>query len=92
MRAKKTNIKSGKVTRTVPFTKVNFLSVDIESREVKEDTHIFILEYNKNEAENALRELGFNVAAVDSVETYERKISITYEKLFMYGEIEGYDE
>lgn len=88
MRTKKTNIKSGKVTRTVPFTKVNFLTVDIATREVKEETHIFILEYNQAEAENALRELGFNVAAVVSVETYEKKLSISYEKLFLYGEIE----
>ena len=88
MRTKKTNIKSGKVTRTVPFTKVNFLTVDIGTREVKEESHIFILEYNKVEAETALREIGFNVAAVISVETYEKKISISYEKLFTYGEIE----
>jgi hypothetical protein len=88
MRTKKTNIKSGKVTRTVPFTKVNFLTVDIATREVKEETHIFILDYNKIEAENALRELGLNVAAVTSVETYEKKISISYEKLFTYGEVE----
>lgn len=88
MRTKKTSIKTGKVTRTVPFTRVNFLTVDIESREVKEETHIFILEYNKAEAENALRELGFNVAAVISVETYEKKISISYESLFLHGDIE----
>lgn len=88
MRTKKTNIKSGKVTRTVPFTKVNFLTVDIATREVKEETHIFILEYNMVEAENALRELGWNVAAVTGIETYEKKISISYEKLFTYGEIE----
>ena len=88
MRTKKTNIKTGKVTRTVPFTKVNFLTVDIATREVKEESHIFILEYNKVEAENALRELGLNVAAVTNVETYEKKISISYEKLFIYGEVE----
>ena len=88
MRTKKTNIKSGKVTRTVPFTKVDFLTVDIGTREVKEETHIFILEYNKVEAENALRELGWNVAAVTSIETYEQKISISYDKLFTYGEVE----
>ena len=88
MRTKKTNIKTGKVTRTVPFTKVGFLTVDIATREVKEETHIFILEYNKVEAENALRELGLNVAAVTNVETYEKKISISYEKFFTYGEIE----
>ena len=88
MRTKKTNIKSGKVTRTVPFTKVDFLTVDIATREVKEETHIFILEYDKVEAENALRELGFNVAAVTDVETFEKKISISYQKLFTYGEIE----
>lgn len=88
MRTKKTNIKSGKVTRTVPFTKVNFLTVDIATREVKEETHIFILEYDKVEAENALRELGLNVAAVTNVETYEKKISISYEKLFTYGDVE----
>ena len=88
MRTKKTSIKTGKVTRTVPFTKVNFLTVDIATREVREETHIFILEYNKNEAENALRELGLNVAAVTSIETYEKKISISYENLFIYGEIE----
>lgn len=88
MRTRKTFIKSGKVTRTVPFTKVNFLTVDIETREVKEESHIFILEYDKSEAENALRELGFNVAAVTEVETYEKKISISYEKLFTYGEVE----
>ena len=88
MRTKKTNIKNGKVTRTVPFTKVNFLTVDIESREVKEETHVFILEYNKVEAENALRELGFNVAAVTGIETFEKKMSISYEKLFLYGEVE----
>ena len=57
-------------------------------REVKEETHIFILEYDKVEAENALRELGFNVAAVVSVETYEKKMSITYDQLFLYGEVE----
>lgn len=50
MRTKKTNIKTGKVTRTVPFTKVNFLTVDIATREVKEETHVFIFEYNKAEA------------------------------------------
>lgn len=88
MRTKKTNIKTGKVTRTVPFTKVNFLTVDIETREVKEETHIFILEYNKVEAENALRELGLNVAAVTDIETFEKKISISYEKFFTYGEVE----
>lgn len=88
MRTKKTNIKSGKVTRTVPFTKVGFLTVDIATREVKEETHIFILEYDKVEAENALRELGWNVAAVTSIETYEKKISISYEKLFTYGDVE----
>lgn len=88
MRTKKTNIKAGKVTRTVPFTKVNFLTVDIGTREVREETHIFILEYNKMEAENALRELGLNVAAVTDVETYEKKMSISYEKLFIYGEFE----
>lgn len=88
MRTRKTNIKTGKVTRTVTFTKVNFLTVVIDTREVKEETHIFILEYNKDEAENALREKGFNVAAVVSVETYEKKISITYEDLFLYGEVE----
>ena len=88
MRTKKTNIKSGKVTRTVPFTKVDFLTVDIATREVKEETHIFILSYDKVEAENALRELGFNVAAVVSVETFEKKMSITYEQLFLYGEVE----
>lgn len=88
MRTKKTNIKTGKVTRTVPFTKVDFLTVDIATREVKEETHIFILEYDKVEAENALRELGWNVAAVTSIETFEKKISISYEKLFTYGEVE----
>ena len=88
MRTKKTFIKTGKVTRTVPFTKVNFLTVDIETREVKEETHIFILEYDKVEAENALREIGFNVAAVLSVETYEKKISISYENLFLHGDVE----
>lgn len=88
MRTKKTNIKSGKVTRTVPFTKVNFLTVDIATREVREETHIFILEYNKVEAENALRELGLNVAAVTDIETFEKKISISYEKFFTYGEVE----
>lgn len=88
MRTKKTNIKSGKVTRTVPFTKVNFLTVDIKSREVKEETYIFILEYNMNEAENALREIGYNVAAVLSVETYEQKISISYENLVLHGDLE----
>ena len=88
MRTKKTNLKSGKVTRTVPFTKVNFLTVDIETREVKEEAHTFILEYNKVEAENALREMGFNVAAVVSVETFEKKLSISYENLFLHGEIE----
>lgn len=88
MRTKKTNIKSGKVTRTVPFTKVDFLTVDIATREVKEETRIFILEYDKVEAENALRELGLNVAAVTGVETYEKKISISYDKLFTYGEVE----
>ena len=88
MRTKKTNIKSGKVTRTVPFTKVDFLTVDIATREVKEENHVFILEYSKEEAENALRELGWNVAAVTDVYTFEKKMSISYDKLFLYGEVE----
>lgn len=88
MRTKKTNIKNGKVTRTIPFTHVKFLTVDIETREVKEETHIFVLEYDKAEAENALRELGFNVAAVVDVETFEQKYSISYEKMVAFGEAE----
>lgn len=88
MRTKKTNIKSGKVTRTVPFTKVDFLTVDIATKEVKEETHVFILEYTKDEAEAALRELGLNVAAVTDVYTFEKKLSISYEKLFTYGDVE----
>ena len=88
MRTKKTNIKTGKVTRTIPFTRVTFLTVDIDTREVKEETYIFILEYNKEEAENALREKGFNVAAVVEVETYEKKYSISYEKMVANGDIE----
>lgn len=88
MRTKKTNIKSGKVTRTIPFTMVKFLTVDIATREVTEESHIFTLEYNKVEAENALRELGFNVAAVTEVETYEQKFSISYADMVKYGDIE----
>lgn len=88
MRTKKTNIKSGKITRTMVFSHILFLSVDIETREVKEQTHILPLEYNKEEAEKALRELGFNVAAVLDVYTYEQKIAISYEDFVKYGYID----
>lgn len=88
MRTKKTNIKTGKVTRTIPFTMVKFLTVDVDTREVKEETEFLTLEYNKVEAENALREMGNNVAAVLSVETFEQKFSISYEKMVTFGERE----
>lgn len=89
MRTKKTNIKNGKVTRTIQFTHVKFLTVDIETREVKEESQILVLEYDKVEAENALRELGFNVAAVVDVETFEQKYSISYEKMVAFGDAEA---
>ena len=88
MRTKKTNIKTGKITRTIPFTHVKYLTVDIETRDVKEETHIFTLEYNKEEAENALRELGFNVAAVLEVVTCEQKLAISYDDFIRYGYID----
>ena len=88
MRAKKTNIKTGKITRTIPFTNVKFLTVDVESREVNEETLILALEYNKDEAENVLRELGYNVAAVLEVVPYEQKLAISYEDFIKYAYID----
>ena len=85
MRIKKSNIKNGKITRTIPFTSVKYLSVDIETREVTEKIADLAMEYDKTEAETALREMGENVAAVLEVVTYDVKVEMDYLTFIRYG-------
>ena len=85
MRTKKTNIKNGKITRTIPFTTVKYLSLDIDTREVKEEFQVFVMEYDKLEAELALREMGKNVAAVIEVVTTEEKVEMDYITFVKFG-------
>lgn len=85
MRTKKTNIKNGKITRTIPFTTVQYLSLDIDTREVKEEYEVLVMEYDKLEAELALREMGKSVAAVIEVVTTEEKVEMDYKTFVKFG-------
>lgn len=84
---KKSAIKNGNVTRTVTLTNVRYLSVDIETREVKEETEILVLKYDEQEAELALREQGKNVAAILGVGYVDVKISVDYLTFFSIGHL-----
>ena len=86
MRTKKTNLKKGYVTRTVPFTKVNYLAVNLETREVIETVVSLIGEYTADESILALRELGYNPVVVNSIEVIETKYKISYDLLVEYGD------
>ena len=87
MRTKKTNLKSGIITRTIQFTKVTYLSVNLETREVEEHEHIFTMGYTAEEAEKALREKGLAVAVVTCVEVYEQKFAMDYDSFITFGHI-----
>ena len=86
MRTKKTNIKEGKISRTIKFTAVDFLSGNLETKEVKDDTYILPLEYTAKEAEDALRELGILVVTVTGVSYFERQYSMNVSDFIRYGD------
>ena len=86
MRTKKTNIKEGKISRTIKFTAVAFLSVNLVTKEVKDDTYILPLEYTAKEAEDALRELGILVVTVTGVSYFERQYSMNVSDFIRYGD------
>lgn len=85
MRTKKTAIKNAIITRTIPMTTVKFLCYDMETKEVKEEMYHFILEYNENEAEQALRELGYKVVDVLNIDKWECKRAMDMDKFFQYS-------
>ena len=87
MRTKKTAIKNGNITRTIPFTRVQYLAVDVEKKSVREDVYVFTMEYSKDEAEKALKEMGKAVAAIIEVEVYERKMVIDYLSFVAYAHL-----
>ena len=86
MRTKKTNLKKGYITRTVPFTKVNYLAVNLETREVIENTLSLIGGYTADESILALRELGYNPVVINSIEVMETKYKISYDQMVEHGE------
>ena len=88
MRTKKTNIKESRITRTIKFTAIEFLSVDMDTKAVKEESYTLPLEYNEKEAENALREIGLLVVAVTNIDTYERHYSMSVSDFIKYGKKE----
>lgn len=85
MRTKKTNIKDGKISRTITFTAVAYVSVDMETKAVKEEVLTLPLEYNEKEAENALREMGILVVTVTAVTTFECQYSMSVSDFIKYG-------
>lgn len=88
MRTKKTNIKDGRITRTIKFTAIQYISVDMDTKAVKEESYTLPLEYTAKEAENALREIGILVVAVTNVDTYERQYSMSISDFIKYGKKE----
>ena len=82
MRTKKTYIKDSVITRTIPVTTVTYVTVDMDTMAVKEETTSLVLDYNEKEAIEALREKGINVAGIKAIDVVEYKVSMSTSSFF----------
>ena len=86
MKTKKTYIKNPMVTRTITQSEVYYITVDLETMQAKTEVEYLFGEYNKEDALNALRELGKNPVVVQNIIISETKYRISYEKVWLHGE------
>ena len=86
MRTKKTAIKEAYITRTIKRTYVEFLMWDSEAKQTKEWKKFLNLEYTEQEAEDALKEMGFKVIEVTYLDVIETQYKMSVSKFLDYAE------
>lgn len=86
MRTKKTAIKEAYITRTIKRTYVEFLMWDSEAKQAKEWKKFLNLEYTAEEAEDALKEMGYKVIEVSYVEVTEQQYKMSVSKFIDFAE------
>ena len=85
MRTKKTAIKTAIITRTIPMTAIRYLYYDAETKEVREDEMVLLLDYNEHEAEQALREKGIKIVDIEGIARFEKKMALDIDTFFRYA-------
>lgn len=86
MRTKKTAIKEGYITRTIKRTYVEFLMWDSEAKQAIETKEFLNLEYTAEEAEDALKEMGYKVIEISYVEIVEWQYKMSVSKFIDFAE------
>lgn len=87
MRTKKTNIKEAFITRTIKRTFVEFLMWDAEAKQVKEWKKFLNLEYTAEEAENALKEMGYKVIEITFLDVTEAQYKMSVSDFIDHAEL-----
>lgn len=86
MRTKKTAIKEAFITRTIKRTYVEFLMWDSEAKQAKGWKKFLNLEYTAEEAEAALKEMGYKVIEISYIEVIESQYKMSVSKFIDYAE------
>ena len=87
MRTKKTAIKEAFITRTIKRTYVEFLMWDSEAKQAKEWKKFLNLEYTAEEAEDALKEMGYKVIEVTYIEVIEAHYKMSVSRFIDHAEL-----